>query len=66
MNAKTAKTMTHDDYRTAARDSYTGCGGHYSDGDIDVDEDAVVSESDEGAYVAAWVWIPNAIDTDES
>jgi hypothetical protein len=27
------------------------------DGEIEVDEDAVVSESDDGAYVQAWVWV---------
>jgi len=44
---------------SAAKDNYTGCGGEYSDGDINVDDDAVVSQSDKGAYVAAWVWVTN-------
>jgi hypothetical protein len=47
-----------EDYRNKARDRYTGHGGDFSDGDIDIDVDAVVSHSDEGAYVAAWVWVP--------
>jgi hypothetical protein len=47
-------------YRKAARDRYTGHGGQFMDGDVNVDEDAVVSESDEGAYVSAWVWVPKS------
>lgn len=30
------------------------------DGEINVDDDAIVSQSDKGAYVAAWVWVTNA------
>ena len=46
-------------YRKAAQAIYAGgTGGQFSDGDINIDDDAVVSESDEGAYVAAWVWVP--------
>lgn len=49
----------HARFREKARGIYAnGCGGDFSDGDINVDDDAVVSESDEGAYVAAWVWVP--------
>lgn len=46
-----------EEYRRRARDLYSS-GGIFSDGDIDVDENAAVSHSDEGAYVAAWVWVP--------
>lgn len=45
-------------YRLAAEMMYCGHGGQFEDGDINIDSDAVVSESDEGAYVAAWVWVP--------
>jgi len=42
-------------YREAARNQY-GC-----DGEIDIDDTAIVSMSDEayawGAYVAAWLWV---------
>ena len=32
--------------------------GHpWTDGDIDIDEDAIVSISDEGAYVMGWFWV---------
>lgn len=32
---------------------------HGEDGEIEFDEDAAVSRgSDPGAYVAAWVWVP--------
>ncbi len=31
----------------------------FTDEDIEVDDDAVVSESEEGAFVEAWVWIPD-------
>lgn len=30
-----------------------------SDGDVDIDENAVVSRSDDGAYVMAWLWVSN-------
>jgi hypothetical protein len=29
----------------------------HRDGEIEIDDDAIVSESDEGAYVQAWVWV---------
>jgi hypothetical protein len=28
-----------------------------SDGEIEIDDDAVVSPSENGAYVSAWVWV---------
>ena len=30
------------------------------DGLVEVDTDAVVSVCEEGAYVQAWVWVPNS------
>lgn len=30
-----------------------------SDDDIEIDDDALVSEGDGGAWVQAWVWVPN-------
>jgi hypothetical protein len=42
-------------YRQAARDRYAD-----SDCDISFDVEAAVSESDEGAYVQAWVWVPRS------
>jgi hypothetical protein len=38
-------------YRTAAKDTY------HQDGSIEIDDHAIVSHSEEGAYVQAWVWI---------
>lgn len=40
-----------DSYIQAARDEYQ------RDGEIEIDDDAAVSHSEEGAYVAAWVWV---------
>jgi hypothetical protein len=37
--------------REAARHAYS------LEGFIEIDEDAIVSKTEEGAYVAAWVWI---------
>lgn len=54
------KTSDKIRYRNAASEMYTGHGGQFSDGDINVDANAVVSQSDEGAYVAAWVWVPRS------
>lgn len=31
----------------------------YTDEDVVIDQDAVVSRADEGAYVMAWVWVTN-------
>lgn len=31
---------------------------HHRDGELEIDPDAIVSEGDDnGAYVAAWVWV---------
>lgn len=41
-------------YRAAARRI------HHQGGELEIDDNAVVSlGSDPGAYVAAWVWVPN-------
>jgi hypothetical protein len=32
---------------------------HEKEGEIEIDEDATVSRSKDGAYVAAWVWVPH-------
>ena len=33
-----------------------------SDDNIEVDDNAIISETDEGVWVQAWVWVPH--DTD--
>jgi hypothetical protein len=43
--------MTDEQYRVKAKEEYG------EDGSIEFDEDAVVSPSEEGAYVQAWVWV---------
>lgn len=40
-------------YRKAAKETY------HRQGEIEIDDNAIVSHSDEGAYVQAWVWISN-------
>lgn len=43
---------TDKEYRALAREQW------HRDGEIEIDEDAVVSVSDDdGAYVQAWVWV---------
>ena len=32
----------------------------YASDDLEIDDDAKVSESSEGAWVQAWVWLDNA------
>jgi hypothetical protein len=54
--------VTDEEYRAKARDL------HHDYGDCEIDDDAIVSRSEDsapepGAYVAAWVWVPN--DDDE-
>jgi hypothetical protein len=52
------------DYIEAARREYQ------LEGEIEVDDNAIVSTNDDGedgAYVQAWVWVPNEfIETEES
>lgn len=43
--------VTDDQYRQAARDEY-------ATSDIDFDDNPKVSESELGAFVQAWVWVP--------
>ena len=40
-----------------ARYLQTAKDNHYSEGDLEFDDGAVVSVSDEGAYVQGWKWI---------
>lgn len=49
--ATTSSNELHDHYRTAATESWEG-------DDIQIDNKAAVSESEDGAWVAAWVWVP--------
>ena len=49
------KDSEDDRYRFAAMEEYC------SD-DIEIDRKAKVSSSEEGAWVAAWVWVENAAD----
>jgi hypothetical protein len=42
--------MTDEELRAMAQDEY-------GSDDIEVDDNAVVSRGDEGAFVAAWVWV---------
>lgn len=46
-----------DAFRNAAVDKYAG---QLSDGDLDFQHDGMVSRSDEGAYVQAFLWVSNA------
>ena len=48
--------VDHDDaYRSAAEGKLWS---KFSDGDAEIDEDAIVSEGDDpGAYVMVWMWI---------
>jgi hypothetical protein len=53
-----------DPFVKAAREHYASG----SDGDIEIDRCAVVSQSDEGAYVMGWLWVSNeraGIDEDD-
>ena len=41
---------------------------NYASDEIEIDDNAVISRSDEGAFVAAWVWVSSAdagIETEE-
>lgn len=58
-----------DEEIAVARKMYCGnphdidiCGNPY---DIDIDDGAKVSVSDEGVWVAAWVWVPNDEDDND-
>lgn len=45
-----------------ARQMYANCG--HSD-DIEIDSNAQVSETDDGTWVQAWVWVPNEEDDED-
>lgn len=47
---------TEDDYRNAARALYSAS----SDDDIEIDDNAELSAASEGAWVQAWVRVPNS------
>lgn len=48
--------VTNEQYVLAAKKLYT------SEGEIEVDANAEVSRGDDdGAYVQAWVWVPNSV-----
>lgn len=52
INPNPADQLSDEWFRDQARE-------RMSDGEIDVDENAVVSRgNDPGAYVQAWVWVP--------
>lgn len=34
----------------------------YGEDDVQIDEDAVVSETEDGVWVQAWVWLPKPED----
>ncbi len=38
-------------YREAAKETY------HRQGEIEIDDNAIVGDSDDGAYVQAWVWV---------
>ena len=44
-------TMTDEQYRAKAKEKYE------DEGTIEIDESALVSTGDCGAYVQAWVWV---------
>jgi hypothetical protein len=53
----TEDTEDADKYRSAAKELYADG----SNDAIEVDDDAVVSKGDDkGAFVAAWVWVPDS------
>lgn len=37
----------------------------YGSDDIEVDEDAIISEGEDGDFVQAWVWVPREEDGDD-
>lgn len=49
--------QSDDDLRQAARAAY-------GSDDIEIDDNAIVSRGDDGAFVAAWVWVRFAEDED--
>ena len=49
-----ADRIAHEDTITAARSNYA----EPSDGDIEIDDEPMLSVADEGVWVSAWVWVP--------
>ena len=38
----------------------------HDEGTLEIDDGAIVSQSEGGCYVAAWVWVPDDTDDTES
>ena len=36
---------------------------YQEEGTLEIDDDAIVSQSEGGCYVAAWVWVPDEDET---
>jgi hypothetical protein len=36
---------------------------YHEEGTLEIDEDAIVSQSEGGCFVAAWVWVPDEDET---
>jgi len=49
--------VTPAEIRAQARDTY------HEEGTLEIDEDAIVSQSEGGCFVAAWVWVPDEDET---
>lgn len=47
--------LTDEQYRTLAKKR------HGRDGEVEIDDNAIISHGDDpGAYVQAWVWVPDS------
>jgi hypothetical protein len=51
------KTPFEQAIRKGARQIYQ------EEGTLEIDDDAIVSQSEGGCYVAAWVWVPDEDET---
>jgi hypothetical protein len=51
LEARNEESPLTANYLASAKDEW------HRDGEVEIDDDAIVSESEEGAYVQAWVWV---------
>jgi hypothetical protein len=57
----TAKPASHPPFEQAIRNQARRM--YHEEGTLEIDEDAIVSQSEGGCFVAAWVWVPDEDET---
>ena len=57
----TAKPVSQPPFEQAIRNQARRI--YHEEGTLEIDDDAIVSQSEGGCFVAAWVWVPDEDET---